>query len=144
MFIGAAKRRGVALRRARKGYWLVETDSLRLTVAESDLRIMAEAPAAKTQIQIELAPRDESGRVAAAFELDLRGYRLAEAIWAVEKQIDAASLQGLALFSIIHGTGEGILGKGIHEYLRGSPVVADYHFARPEEGGYGKTVVRLK
>ncbi len=144
VFIGAAKRRGVALRRARKGYWLVETDSLRLTVAESDLRIMAEAPAAKTQIQIELAPRDESGRVAAAFELDLRGYRLAEAIWAVEKQIDAASLQGLALFSIIHGTGEGILGKGIHEYLRGSPVVADYHFARPEEGGYGKTVVRLK
>ena len=54
------------------------------------------------------------------------------------------SLQGLSLFSIIHGTGEGILGKGIHDYLRRQPAVAEYHFARPEEGGYGKTVVRLK
>ena len=67
-----------------------------------------------------------------------------EALEAVERQIDAAALQGLQLFSIIHGTGEGILGRGIHEYLRGNPAVQDYHFARPEEGGYGKTVVRLK
>jgi DNA mismatch repair protein MutS2 len=138
------KRRGVALRRAKQGYWLVETDSLRLTVAESELVAVTEAPSAKTQVQIELAPRGESGRAAAAFELDLRGYRLVEALTAVEKQIDAASLQGLGLFSIIHGTGEGILGRGIHEYLNGNPSVADYHFARPEEGGYGKTIVRLK
>jgi len=144
VLIGAARRRGVALRRAKKGYWLVETDSLRLTVPESELRAAAEARPAKTQVQVELAPRDEGGRVVAVFELDLRGYRLTEALEAVEKQLDAASLQGLGLFSIIHGTGEGILGRGIHEYLRNHSAVADYHFARPEEGGYGKTVVRLK
>ena len=63
---------------------------------------------------------------------------------AVEKQVDAASLQGLGMFQILHGTGEGVLGKGVHEYLRNHPAVADYHFARPEEGGYGKTIVRLK
>lgn len=144
VIIGRGARRGIAVRRAKKGYWLVETNSLRMTLPESELRPVDEAPEAKTLYQVELAPRGEGGRTAAAFELDLRGYRLAEAIDAVEKQIDAASLQGLSLFSIIHGTGEGILGKGIHEYLRTHPAVADYHFARPEEGGYGKTVVRLK
>jgi DNA mismatch repair protein MutS2 len=137
-------RKGVVLRAARKGFWVVETDSLRLTVAESALRPADEGPYAKPQVQVELAPRGEGGRTAASFELDLRGYRLAEAIDAVEKQIDAASLQGLGLFQLLHGTGEGVLGKGIHEYLRAHPAVADYHFARPEEGGYGKTVVRLK
>ncbi|HOX48612.1 MAG TPA: Smr/MutS family protein, partial [Spirochaetales bacterium] len=144
VLVNPGKKRGVVLRRAKKGYWLVETESIRLTVPESKLELVPEAAAAKMQVAVELAPRGEGGRTTAAFELDLRGFRLAEALEAVEKQIDAASLQGLSLFSIIHGTGEGILGKGIHDYLRRQPAVAEYHFARPEEGGYGKTVVRLK
>ncbi len=143
-----ARKRGRVIRRAKKGYWLVETESLRLTLPESRLEAVAEQTepqqaAQKPQVAIELAPRGEAGRTTAVFELDLRGFRLAAALEAVEKQIDAAALSGLSLFSIIHGTGEGILGKGIHDYLRRHPAVADYHFARPEEGGYGKTVVRL-
>jgi DNA mismatch repair protein MutS2 len=147
VIIAGSRKRGVAVRRAKKGYWVVETESVRLTLPESDLAAAAPsraAEAAKPSIQVELAPRGEGGRTAASFELDLRGFRLAEAIDAVERQIDAASLQGLSLFQVIHGTGEGVLGKGIHEFLRSHPAVADYHFARPEEGGYGKTVVRLK
>jgi DNA mismatch repair protein MutS2 len=93
---------------------------------------------------VELRAADGANAPKACFELDLRGFRLADALSAMEKQIDAASLQGLTLFSVIHGTGEGILGSGIHTYLRSNPVVEDYHFARPEEGGYGKTIVRLK
>ena len=142
--IGKLGRRGVALRRAKKGYWVVETDSIRMTLPESEIRPVEESLPAATQFQVELAPRGEGGRTTASFELNLRGFRLAEALEAVEKQVDAASLQGLSIFQIIHGTGEGILGKGIHEYLRKHPAVADYHFARPEEGGYGKTIVRLK
>ena len=95
-------------------------------------------------MQVELAPRGEGGGSRAVFELDLRGYRLAAALDAVEKQVDAAGLQRLSLFQILHGTGEGVLGKGIHDYLRNHPGVAEYHFARPEEGGYGKTIVRMK
>ncbi len=144
VLVGPARKRGIIVRGAKKGYWVVETDSIRLTLGESELRAVGEGPQSKPQVQVELAPRGEGGRTTAVFELDLRGYRLVEALDAVEKQVDAASLQGLALFSIIHGTGEGILGKGIQEYLRSHPCVADYHFARPEEGGWGKTVVRLK
>lgn len=147
---GKSKARGVVVRAAKKGYWIVETENMRLTLPESELLALPrdrgdrEAPAGRTRVAVELAPREATGRATAVFELDLRGFRLAEALEAVEKQIDAASLQGLSLFTLLHGTGNGILGKGIHEFLRGQPGVADYHFARPEEGGYGKTVVRLK
>jgi DNA mismatch repair protein MutS2 len=144
VLVGATRKHGVVVRRAKKGHWVVEIGSLRLTVAESELAPDAPAGQSRPQVAVELAPRGEDGRVTAVFELNVRGMRLAEALDAVEKQLDAASLQGLSLFSIIHGTGEGILGKGIHDFLRSQPSVADYHFARPEEGGYGKTVVRLK
>jgi len=141
---GPLRRNGTVLRAGKKGHWLVEVGSLRLSFPESELSVLGEEAPSRTQVAVELAPRGEDGSTRAVFELDLRGYRLAAALGAVEKQIDAAALQGLSLFSLLHGTGEGILGKGIHEYLRGHPAIADFHFSRPEEGGYGKTVVRLK
>ncbi len=127
--------------------WLVEVGSMRITANAADLvpALPAASSAVKPAVDIELAPRGEdSGSARASFEIDVRGSRLTQALTTVEKQIDAACIQNLSLFSIIHGTGEGILGKGIHDYLRNHAAVAEYHFARPEEGGYGKTVVRLK
>jgi DNA mismatch repair protein MutS2 len=79
-----------------------------------------------------------------ALELDLRGYRLEDALGAVDRQIDDCLLAGVARFSIIHGKGEGILRKGIREHLAGRAEVASREFAPPEEGGYGKTIVHLR
>jgi len=45
---------------------------------------------------------------------------------------------------VIHGTGEGKLAKGIHDWLKTQTAVADYYFARPEDGGFGKTWIHLK
>lgn len=86
------------------------------------------------------------GRVVAStavFELDIRGKRLHEAIDEVERQVDAAVLHGLHSFSIIHGTGTGVLQKGVHDYLKGRSEVGSFRFARPEAGGFGKTMVEL-
>ena len=58
-------------------------------------------------------------------------------------QIEAALLSSLGSFAIIHGYGDGILSRGLHEYLKGRREVKDYHFARPEDGGLGKTDVDL-
>jgi len=99
--------------------------------------------AAKPGYQIELAS-DSMGRNAPVAELDVRGMRLSEALDLLEHQIDAASLAGVSSFSIIHGTGEGILSRGIHEWLKKQISVADYYFARPEDGGFGKTWIHLK
>jgi DNA mismatch repair protein MutS2 len=70
--------------------------------------------------------------------------RLEEAKDTLRRQIEAASLSGLKTFAVIHGTGSGILQKGIHDYLKKDPAVADYYFSRPEIGGFGRTEVILK
>lgn len=137
-------KRGRLLRRLGSKRWSVEIGSIRMNLSEEDLKPMAASKVEQPRYDVELKGADGEGAARAVFELDLRGYRLQEALGAVERQIDAASLSGLSLFSIIHGTGEGVLGAGIQGYLKQNPTVEDFHFARPEEGGYGKTVVRLK
>jgi DNA mismatch repair protein MutS2 len=138
---GASRKRARVLRAAKKGYWLIETDMMKLTVPESELVTTQALPPPKPQVSVSLSPQ-EGPR--ALFELDLRGMRFEEAIKAVERQLDSAALAGLKEFGIIHGMGEGILQKGIREYLKQSPMVAEFAFARPEEGGFGKTNVKLR
>ena len=78
------------------------------------------------------------------FELNLLGMRLIDALEALGRQIDAAVLGGLREFSVVHGKGDGILSRGVHDFLRKDPRVADYYFSRPEMGGFGRTEVVLK
>ena len=61
----------------------------------------------------------------------------------MDDQMEAAILAGMGTFGIIHGFGDGILSRGIHEYLSKRREVKDYYFARPEDGGMGKTYVEL-
>jgi len=102
-------------------------------------------PAAPVKTQTSASWAAEYGSSGeAVFELRLLGMRLGEATEALRKQIDAAVLSGLKNFSVIHGTGTGVLQKGIHDYLKKDPAVADYYFARPELGGFGRTEVVLR
>jgi len=141
VLVGPSRRRGLVVRPAKKGHWVVEVGAMKMTLPERDLT--AVAPDGKA-MKLEIAVADLAGPTTAALELNLRGMRLEEALEAVRRQLDAAALGGLFEFSIIHGKGDGILQRGVHEYLKQQRVVADYYFARPEEGGFGKTVVSLK
>lgn len=76
--------------------------------------------------------------------LDCRGKTLSETIEMIDDEIESALLSSLFMFSIIHGYGDGILQRGVHEYLKKNKFVADYRFALPEDGGMGKTYVFLK
>ena len=77
-------------------------------------------------------------------ELSLLGMRLPDALDTLTRQIDAAVLGGVREFAVVHGKGDGILSKGVHDYLKKDPRVADYYFSRPEAGGFGRTDVVLK
>lgn len=138
--IVSSKKEGVLIRKVKNNAWIVAIDSLKLTIQESDL--VPIAPRLQRPSTSVEASTPENAR--SLLELDLRGFRLAEALASVEQQLNAAIIAHLNTFSIIHGTGEGILQKGIHEFLKKQPLVADYYFARPEEGGFGKTIVVLK
>lgn len=127
---------------------LIQVGALRLSVSLTEIRALSYHPeqeqSAKLSYQVELSSEGSSARVSPTAELDVRGLRLAESIEMLRKQIDAASFAGLDVFSVVHGTGEGILAKGIHDWLKTQPAVADYYFARAEDGGFGKTWIRLK
>jgi DNA mismatch repair protein MutS2 len=138
---GAYKRPGVALRPDKKDSWIVEIGSLRMSVPEKDLRPL---PGAKTGKKPVIAPPDLASTAPAQFEISLRGMRLDEALDALRRQLDAAVLSGLQEFSVVHGKGDGILQRGVHEFLKVQPQVADYYFSRPELGGFGRTEVVLK
>jgi DNA mismatch repair protein MutS2 len=136
----AGGRRGRVVRSAGKGAWIVEIGSIKMTFNEADLQPLP--PSAKTP---SIAPFDlASGAPGAKAELSLIGLRAAEAISALERQMDAAIMGGLREFSVVHGKGDGVLQKAVHDFLKKQPSVADYYFSRPELGGFGRTEVILR
>lgn len=139
VLVGTQRRLGTVIRKARGTSWVVAVKTVRLTVPESEL-VPAGQPS-EPRLSVAIAEASPTDRPVS--ELDVRGMRLEEAIMTVERQLDRALLAGLAEFSIIHGMGEGILQEGIHRYLRGRAEVGDFFFARPEAGGFGKTIVLL-
>jgi DNA mismatch repair protein MutS2 len=140
---GDQRRRGVLVRRAKKtrgeNAWVVEIGSLKVSYPERELLPATPSPRKPVAATVELAAAP-----AARAEINLCGMRLEEAFEALRRQIDAAVLHGLGGFSVVHGKGDGILQKGVHDWLKKEPSVADYYFSRPELGGFGRTEVVLK
>jgi len=130
---------GCLVERRKNGQWIVAFGNIKLNISEGELRPVKRKKDAKRSLNISAAGFD----VSPAFELDLRGMRVYEAENAVIRQIDSALLAGLSEFSIIHGLGEGILQKAVQDYLRSCSSVKDFSFSDPEQGGFGKTIVKL-
>jgi DNA mismatch repair protein MutS2 len=76
--------------------------------------------------------------------LDLRGMRGDAAIKELMLYLDSAAACGLHDVDIIHGKGEGILKKLVHEYLEKRKEVTHFELAPWERGGPGCTVVSLR
>ncbi|MDR0465439.1 MAG: endonuclease MutS2 [Treponema sp.] len=154
VFAGVSKQRGVIIRADRKkaraengeeSSWLVEIGSLKMSFPESELIPAKQASGNKNKTPVFTSWAAEYGAADdVVYELRIRGMRFEEAMEKVRRQVEGAILSGLKNFAIIHGKGHGILQKGVHDYLRSNPAVADYYFARPELGGFGRTEVVLK
>jgi len=110
----------------------------------------------------EVAPKQETGkfeslRRASGAEIKLKGADLGanselnvigqttdEAVDAVDKFLDEASLASLSQVRIIHGHGTGALRRAIGELLKGHPHVMKFSPAPSNQGGTGATVVELR
>lgn len=77
-------------------------------------------------------------------ELNVIGQRADEAVEAVDKFLDAASLAGTSQLRIVHGHGTGALRRAIGELLKDHPHVARFKAASQDQGGSGATVVELR
>jgi len=141
---GESKRRGVLVRPDKKtaagNTWIVEIGSLKIGFPEQEL-----VPAAPRKTPQPVTAQVDWAEVPTArAEINLCGMRLEEALEALRRQTEASMLCGLKTFAVIHGKGEGILQRGVHEWLKKDPFVADYYFSHPEFGGFGRTEVVLK
>ncbi len=132
---------------------LMETDGKNAVVLVNGMRLRTKF---KNLVKVEKLPKkmkepvrvimDDSGGTGfrpSSSRLDLRGYRGDEAVKEVAHFIDEALVSGLNELEIIHGKGEGILRKLIHEYLQKRSEVKHFELAPWEQGGPGCTLVAL-
>jgi len=75
--------------------------------------------------------------------LDIRGQRGDEAVRNLINYLDNAVYKGLKEVEIIHGKGDGILKKLVHEHLGQRSDIRDFKLARADRGGDGCTLVEL-
>src|SRR5579875_3363176 len=101
--------------------------------AESEERVQAPAV---------VLPRYED-RPDVSMQLDMRGWRVEDALAELDSYLNDAALCGLASVRIVHGKGTGALRQAVREQLAHHPLVKSYASAPPQEGGDGVTVVKL-
>ena len=138
VLVGEKKIDAVVVRKTKNDRFIVSTGSMKIEVPASDITVSKKQ---EKKVQISTHIKVDTRPV---FELDLRGLRLEEALNRLQQQIDNAVLTNFREFSVIHGMGEGILQKGVRDYLVSCSSVKEFNFAHPDQGGFGKTVVFLK
>ena len=136
---GASKREGTVVKAMGKGKWQVAIGTMKFTFKETELTVPRRAATARSY-SFDQGSRSPMPKLS----LDLRGYRLLEALDAIDAQIEACCVHNMKSFAIIHGYGDGILSTGIHKHLSQNKLVESCKFALPDDGGQGKTYVVLK
>ncbi|CAG0935987.1 Endonuclease MutS2 [Thermoflexales bacterium] len=80
----------------------------------------------------------------ARLEIDLRGLRVDDGLVELERQLDAAYLNGMSFVRIIHGKGTGAMKKAVREVLHTNPQVKRFEGGKDEEGGEGVTIAFMR
>ncbi|GCE27233.1 endonuclease MutS2 [Dictyobacter alpinus] len=89
-------------------------------------------------VMSEVAEREPVG-----LQLDMRGWRVEDALEELDRYLDDAVLYGMSSVRIVHGKGTGALRTAVREALARHPLVKSYTTAPPQEGGDGATIVKL-
>ena len=136
----------------KDGYAEVRVKALRFREKLENLELVEQQPAAKPQQgKLEKLRRSSGTEVHLAeteqkvqSELNVIGQTTDEAVDAVDKFLDEASLASLAQVRIVHGHGTGALRRAIANLLGDHPHVARFVAAPPDQGGTGATLVELR
>ncbi len=95
--------------------------------------------------QLRLRPMEsfELRRSGLSNTIDLRGYKVDDALDSLEAYLDKASLANLTPVYVIHGNGTGALRTYVRDYVSTSPYVAKFRPGEQSEGGDGVTVIDI-
>lgn len=124
----------------------VDMGSMKMQVKQDELAVLDEnyKEPTKTKIPETSYKSFELKKYSLSQTLDLRGYRVEEALDEVEDYLDKASLANLTPVYIIHGHGTGALKQAVRDFLKTSPYVAKFRVGGESEGGDGVSVVDIK
>ena len=139
---GEKRMSGTILSRTGKERFLVQFGSIKIEMKQKDLTPAASLSLSSAPLVTVETKREDAGEHP-AFELRLLGLREAEAIAALERQLDLCTIHDFKRFSVIHGKGNGVLQQAVQNYLSHCAGVKAFRFAPPEDGGAGKTYVEL-
>jgi DNA mismatch repair protein MutS2 len=136
----------------KDGYAEVRVKALRFREKLENLELVEQQPSAKPQQgKLEKLRRSTGTEVHLSgaeqnvqSELNVIGQTTDEAVDAVDKFLDEASLASLSQVRIVHGHGTGALRRAIANLLGDHPHVARFVAAPPGQGGTGATLVELR
>ncbi|HAZ96097.1 MAG TPA: endonuclease MutS2, partial [Treponema sp.] len=141
---GNEKRKGILVRKIKNEIWQVQFGSMKMNFPQSQIVPLENKIVDRSvSVVIERDSKTEENNEVPKFELRLLGMRAEEAIKALEHQLDLCMISSFKKFSVIHGKGNGILQQAVADCLNHCPSVKEFYFARPEDGGTGKTYVEL-
>ena len=128
----------------RNGNVLVQMGTIR-TKMKSDKLAPFDTRAQRSQNPYQPSKLEsfELRKVNISSTLDIRGYRVEDALDNLEFYLDKASLANLHEVQIIHGHGTGALKTAVRDYLSTSPYVAKFRPGEDSEGGDGVSIVDL-
>ena len=128
----------------RNGNALVQMGTIR-TKMKSDKLAPFDTRAQRSQNPYQPSKLEsfELRKVNISSTLDIRGYRVEDALDNLEFYLDKASLANLHEVQIIHGHGTGALKTAVRDYLSTSPYVAKFRPGEDSEGGDGVSIVDL-
>jgi len=133
--------KGVLMEQADKNFWVVQMGMLKMKLKESDLTLTE--PEKEPNRKMITSVRSESSSHVSP-QLDLRGERYENALAELDKYLDAALLANYPQVTIVHGKGTGAIRQGVTDALKKHPSIKEFHYAPPNQGGNGATIVEFK
>jgi len=120
----------------------------RAIIASGNIKIQAKLdsliPAKRNNKSEDTSVYNFNSQSMIGLRLDIRGEKPEEAEFEVIKYLDDAYSQNLNVVEILHGKGNGVLKKMVHEVLKKHDFVSNYYFAKVEYGGEGITIVEFR
>jgi DNA mismatch repair protein MutS2 len=120
----------------------VQLGMLKLRVSEDDVVRLSRRQARSEPTSSVSIPR-RADPTPVDLQLDLRGWRVEEALAEVDAYLNNAVMAGMHLVRLLHGKGTGALRLAIREQLAHHPLVKSFASAAANDGGDGVTVVQL-
>ncbi|MBA2285098.1 MAG: endonuclease MutS2 [Ktedonobacteraceae bacterium] len=122
----------------------VQMGSMRFRVSVDNIERLSKRQATREERaapSVVMSPVEDRPDV--AMQLDIRGWRVEQALEELETYLNDATMSGIASVRIVHGKGTGALRAAIREQLAHHPLVKAYTSPPAAEGGDGVTVIKL-